>query len=124
METSQVVKSQQSQVQEKAQPKTKVRRKGPVERLKAERVEAKLAEIPSWNPRWQGQGISRTWKFAQPGTARAYASYVSELADSLGQECSINKTGQTVAVTLFGPRINGRRDVVDDMTFNFAKQLG
>ncbi len=124
MEASQDVKSQKSQSQSQEKPQTKARRRGTVERLKAERVEAKLAEVPGWNPRWQGQGISRTWKFPQPGTARAYASYVSELADSLGQECSINKTGQTVAVTLFGPRINGRRDVVDDMTFNFAKQLG
>jgi pterin-4a-carbinolamine dehydratase len=124
METSQVVKSQKSQSQEKAQPKARIRRPGPVDRLKAERVEAKLAEVPGWDPRWQGQGIFRAWKFAQPGTARAYASYVSELADSMGQECSVNKTGRTVAVTLFGPRINGRRDVVDDLTFNFAKQLG
>lgn len=118
METSQGVESR------KKSPESKVRRKPTVDRLKAERVEAKLREVPGWDPRWNAQGISRAWKFAQPGTARAYASYVSELADAVGQECSVNKTGRTVAVTLFGPRINGRRDVVDDLTFNFAKQLG
>lgn len=108
----------------KSPSNAKIRRKGAVERLKAERVEAKLREVPGWDPRWQGLGIYRAWKFAQPGAARAYASYVSELADSVGQECSISKTGRTVTVTLFGPRVNGRRDFVDDFTFNFAKQLG
>lgn len=102
----------------------KIRRRPDIDRLKAERVEERLKELPGWQSRRGGMSIERIKSFPTSRAARAYASYASELAESLGQFASVNHTVDQVILILYGPLVCGRRDVVADPSFALAKQLG
>ncbi|HEY9422480.1 MAG TPA: hypothetical protein VIW92_13775 [Thermoanaerobaculia bacterium] len=107
-----------------AAKKRKIRRKPTIERLKAERVEERLKDLPGWRSLKSGIAIERIKSFPTSRAARAYASYASELAESLGQFASVNHTVDQVILILYGPLVCGRRDVVTDPSFALAKQFG
>jgi hypothetical protein len=100
----------------------KVRRKPPVMKLKAERVQEELAAM-GWKADPAVRTFARALKFPAARVAGAYAVYVSELAEKSGQPCSVTQSGKQVTVTLLSRSRKGRMGGWSKAVLAFAKRL-
>jgi pterin-4a-carbinolamine dehydratase len=86
-------------------------------------VQEALVDLPGWNLVMGGRAIRRTHAFPGSRTARAYASYISELAQELGQTCSVAHTARQVTITLYGNARRNRLWLIEPV-LGFARFLG
>ena len=93
-------------------------------RLKAERVQELLTAIPEWRLTGGGTTISRTYRFAEPRSATAYAMYIRELAAGENQPAAVSLTGSQVRINLTGRPQLGRARYLTEAEFRFAARLG
>ena len=103
-----------------------VEKKDPVVdlRLKAERVQELLKAIPEWRLTGGGTAIGRTYRFAGPRSATAYAVYVRELAAGETQPVAVSLSGSQVRINLTGRPQLGRARYLTEAEFRFAARLG
>lgn len=94
------------------------------QRLKAERVQVMLQELPAWKLREGGRSIDRAFQFPSPRVADAYASFVSAFASESGQAVNLDLNKGQVVVTLSGPRVKGRQLELNEEILTFARRLG
>jgi pterin-4a-carbinolamine dehydratase len=92
-----------------------------VERLKAERVQEKLAALPAWRLTSDGNSVRRTWEFRDAYAAATYVGFVHALAGASGQWADITLSGRQVVVTLRG-RTQTQGGL--EQALDFAKDLG
>jgi pterin-4a-carbinolamine dehydratase len=92
-------------------------------RLKAERVQEKLATMPGWRLTDGGTAITRVHVFPQTRVATVYAAYVTEFAAVMQLLVSVLLSGNRAVVTLKGVRRGRGREVTDTM-LDFATVLG
>jgi pterin-4a-carbinolamine dehydratase len=92
-----------------------------VDRLKAERVQEKLAALPGWELASDGKGIHRVRQFPDARAAGAYVGFVHSLAGVRGQRAEITLSGRQVVVILRGRSQNRG---VPEQALDFAKDLG
>jgi pterin-4a-carbinolamine dehydratase len=116
-----VVEKKQEKKAARASGQNRVRQKPRPElsKLKPERIQEELAAMPGWRLTSKPRGIERLLGFPSPAAAGAYASFVSELADAVGQRCTVSKRGDEVTVLVYGrPRIG-----ITTSTLDFARRL-
>src|SRR4029450_13126234 len=101
---------------------SKPRRKPPVMKLKAERVQEELAAM-GWKADPAVRTFARALKFPAARGAGADAVYVSELAEKSGQPCSVTQSGKQVTVTLLSRSRKGRMGGWSKAVLAFAKRL-
>lgn len=122
--------STQSEVNavEKAQqvPAPSRRRLPPArERLRSERVEAKLAQMPGWSRRPGELTVDRVRELPSEGMAGAYAAFVQACAAMEKQSVRVLQAGNQVVVTVLGEKLGrSRRIWLTERSLDFAKGLG
>lgn len=72
----------------------------PVTRLKAERVELQLAQMPGWRVQQGGATLARRFRFPSPGAALAFAGLVTSLAERFEREPRILLKGNELCLSL------------------------
>ena len=79
----------------------------PDARLKAERVQLYLAELPGWKLAEDGGAILRVFRFSGSGSPLLFAALVGVLAGEAGQQPVVTVTGETVICQLTTPEVGG-----------------
>ena len=92
-------------------------------RLKAERVQVRLAQMPGWTLLAEGAAIDRVRKFQDPLVAASYLAFASLLARQAGQPLQISVTGGIIVMALTG-RTKGTGKGITDAVLDLAGQLG
>ena len=98
------------------------RRRPPVAKLKAERVQEALAAM-GWKADPAVRTFGRAVSFRTARVAGAYAAYVSALADQAEQPCSVIRTGRKVTITLHSRPAKGKESGWTQAVLEFAKRL-
>jgi 4a-hydroxytetrahydrobiopterin dehydratase len=80
---------------------------GPPDRLKAERVQEKLAALPHWELAEEGDSISRSFSFHGPAAPLAFASLVGAMAQELGHYPAVTIVHRTVFCRLSSRDVGG-----------------
>ena len=83
---------------------------GPVklfERLKAERIQLLLRELPGWRLTRSGTAISRAVQLPGHRSALAFANFAAELANDRGLTAEVDVRPQRVGVTLSNRTVRG-----------------
>jgi pterin-4a-carbinolamine dehydratase len=106
-------------------PKVKMRRPpGPVEKLKAERVQEALRTMPGWVLAADAGSISRVRDFGSKQLAAAYAGFVMSCAGLAKRSVEVSLSHNLVGITIPGlPLADGSRDLTPG-TLDFARRLG
>jgi pterin-4a-carbinolamine dehydratase len=92
-------------------------------RLKVERVQVRLAQMPGWTLLAEGAAIDRVRNFQDPLVAAAYLAFASLLARQTGQPLQISVTGGIIVMALTG-RTKGTGKGITDAVLDLAGQLG
>lgn len=79
----------------------------PDARLKAERVQLYLTELPGWKLAEDGGAILRVFRFSGSGSPLLFAALVGVLAGETGQQPVVTVTGETVICQLTTPEVGG-----------------
>ena len=90
------------------------------QRLKAERVQLRLKQMPSWRVQPGGKVIDRVRQFPDALTAASYLAFAALLARQSGQRLWASVQGNTITVSLPGRAKGG----LTEETLNLAEQLG
>jgi pterin-4a-carbinolamine dehydratase len=90
------------------------------QRLKAERVQLRLNQMPTWRMKSGGKAIDRIRQFPDALTAASYLAFAALLARQSGQRLWASVHGSTITVTLPGRTKGG----LTEETLNLAEQLG
>ncbi len=90
-----------------------------VERLKAERIQAGLQQLPGWQLVGDGAGIARLFAVPSVRAGALFASLVAEVAGTGGQGLEITLRGNAVTVTLSTPQAGG----ITQRDFDVASRL-
>jgi pterin-4a-carbinolamine dehydratase len=90
------------------------------QRLKAERVQLRLKQMPSWKVQSGGKVIDRVRQFPDALTAASYLAFAALLARQSGQRLWASVHGSTITVTLPGRAKAG----LTEETLDLAEQLG
>jgi pterin-4a-carbinolamine dehydratase len=90
------------------------------QRLKAERVQLRLKQMPSWKMQSGGKAIDRVRQFPDALTAASYLAFAALLARQSGQPLRATVHGNTIMVALPGRSSKGINEEVLDL----AEQLG
>ena len=93
-------------------------------RLKSERVQEELKNMPGWRLAPGGKAINRAKAFPNPEVARLYNGFVTAYAGALGLPVLMNVSGGQVLVTLHAPRSHGRVGLLTETVLDFARRLG
>lgn len=96
----------------------------PVERLKAERVQEKLAAMPGWGLSEDGNSIDRVRQLASPRSAAAWAESVVAKAGQEGHSVDVGLSGSVATVVVHGAIFNGSAIGLTDSILDFANRLG
>jgi pterin-4a-carbinolamine dehydratase len=112
-------------VESKPRRKEPMRRPpGPVEKLKAERVQERLAAMPAWSLTHGGTAVSRAYDFPDSRVASSYASFVSDFASAMNVPVSMSLSGGRITLKLQGsPRLAGHAGLTEAV-LDFAEILG
>lgn len=97
---------------------------GPVEKLKAERIQERLAAMPAWSLTHGGTVVSRVYDFPDSKVASSYASFVSDFASAMKVPVSMSLSGGRVILRLQGSPRLGRSGGVTEAVLDFAEILG
>jgi len=93
-------------------------------RLKSERVEEMLRQMPGWKLLPGGRAVDRVRELATADIAADYAAWVLRSAARLGRCVGVRLTGSRyLAITLEG-RGGARRRSLSEADLHFAKSLG
>jgi hypothetical protein len=92
-------------------------------RLKAERVEQRLQQMPEWSLSPGGGGIDRARKLASPFGAADYATFVLREAARTRQKVQIGLSGSRVMVTVLAPSRGQHRGAIGMDQVDFAASL-
>lgn len=79
----------------------------PVERLKAERVQLALAELPGWKLTPDGRVITRTFRFEHHNGSLLFAFLVSGLGREAGHSPAMTIAAEAVVCQLTTPEAGG-----------------
>jgi pterin-4a-carbinolamine dehydratase len=93
------------------------------ERLKAERVQARLKRLAGWKMLGEGKAIDRLRKFEDPLVAAAYLAFASLLARQVGQPLRVSMADNKIVIALTG-RSKGSDKGITDEVLDLAEQLG
>jgi pterin-4a-carbinolamine dehydratase len=93
------------------------------ERLKAERVQLRLKQLPGWKMPAEGKAIDRVRKFADPLVAASYLAFAALLARRVGQPLRLSLVGSTIVIALTG-RSKGAAKGINEEVLDLAEQLG
>lgn len=93
------------------------------QRLKAERVQLRLRQLPGWKLRAGGKAIDRVRRFQDPQVAAAYLAYASLLASRFGQPLQAEVNGETVILALLSRSSRPGARITEDV-LELAEQLG
>jgi pterin-4a-carbinolamine dehydratase len=97
---------------------------GPVDKLKAERVQERLQAMPAWSLTHGGLAVSRVHDFPDSRVASSYASFVSDFASAMNVPVSMSLSGGRVTLKLQGsPRLTGHAGLTEAV-LDFAEILG
>lgn len=104
----------------------KLRRKPPQPdwlALKPERIQEEINRIlPGWRVLPRALGIERLRFFPSPRVARSFATYVIDLADEMGQPCTVTPEGNHIRISLTGRRVANRHGVTQAV-IHFAQRI-
>ena len=104
----------------------KLRRKPPEPdwlALKPERIQEEINRIlPGWRVLPRALGIERLMSFPSPRVAQSFAAYVTDLADEMGQQCTVTPEGNHVRISLIGRRVANRHGITQAL-IHFAKRI-
>lgn len=90
------------------------------QRLKAERVQLRLKQMPTWRVQSGGRVIDRVRQFPDALTAASYLAFAALLARQSGQRLWASVHGNTITVSLPGRAKGG----LTEETLDLAEQLG
>jgi pterin-4a-carbinolamine dehydratase len=93
------------------------------ERLKAERVQARLKHLPGWTMLGEGKAIDRVRKLEDPLVAATYLAFASLLARKAGQPLRVSMSGGKILLALTG-RTKGESRGLTEEVLALAEQLG
>ena len=93
------------------------------QRLRSERVELALRQLPGWKLVAAGKAIGRTWKFPDPQVAAAYVAYVANLAAAVRQPLRIHLEGTMLSVTVSGIHRHGTGEGLTRQVIQLAQNL-
>ena len=90
------------------------------QRLKAERVQLRLNQMPTWKVKPGGKVIDRVRQFPDALTTASYLAFAALLARQSGQRLWASVQGNTITVSLPGRAKGG----LTEETLDLAEQLG
>lgn len=93
------------------------------QRLRSERVELALRQLPGWKLVAAGKAIGRTWRFPEPQVAATYVAYVANLAATVRQPVRIHLDGNVLSVTVSGILRRGVGEGLPRQVVQLAKNL-
>jgi pterin-4a-carbinolamine dehydratase len=93
------------------------------ERLKAERVQARLKRMQGWSRVAEERAITRVRKFEDPLVAAAYLAFASLQARQAKQPLRVSLVGGTIVLALTGRTKGPDKGITDDV-LDLAAQLG
>jgi pterin-4a-carbinolamine dehydratase len=93
-------------------------------RLKSERVEDMLKEVPGWQLQHGDLALDRVRSFPTSEIAVTFAAFAEKLATHAKVTLSAHVLGGTVLLTLHNLGVRGRLNPVNLATIALAKQLG
>jgi pterin-4a-carbinolamine dehydratase len=93
------------------------------QRLKSERVQLRLRQMPGWRMQKGSKTVDRMRRFPDPLTAATYLGFAAVLAGQAGQPLCASVIGGTVVLALPGRFKNGFEGVTEEV-LNLAEQLG
>lgn len=96
---------------------------GVQQRLRSERVELALRQLPGWKLVAAGKAIGRTWRFPEPQVAAAYVAYVANLAATVHQPVRMHLDGNVLSVTVSGINRNGNGEGLTRQVVQLAQNL-
>jgi len=92
-------------------------------RLKAERVQARLKQMPQWSLSPGGDAIDRARKLPSPFGAADYATFVLREAVRTRQTVNISLSGSRVMVSVLAPARGQDRGTIGFAQLEFAASL-
>ena len=96
--------------------------KGVDERLKSDRVQARLKRMQGWRMQKGGRAIDRARHFPDALSAATYLAFAALLARQAGLPLHASMQGSRIALALTG-RSKGGAGITDEV-LNLAEQLG
>jgi pterin-4a-carbinolamine dehydratase len=92
-------------------------------RLKSERVQLRLKQLPGWRMQSGGRAIDRMRQFPDPMAAASYLAFAAMLARSTGQVLQAYVNGSTIIVALPGRSTRPGAGLTEEV-LDLAEQLG
>jgi len=96
----------------------------PDARLKAERVQLRLKQMPGWALALKGKAIDRAREFRHEEDAVDYATLVLRMASRERHPVRVQIAGKSILVTLHDHLGQGARGGITDKLLDFAARLG
>jgi hypothetical protein len=93
-------------------------------RLKAERVQDMLDEVPGWQLQPGALGLDRVRSFPDSEIALSYAAFAEKLARHSKLTLAAQVTGGHLFLTVHNVGARGRINPINRVVFALAKQLG
>ena len=94
------------------------------DRLKAERVQLRLKQMPGWGLGHDGKSLDRARQFHQPEDAVDFATLVLRMASREAYPAQVQVDGKRIVLTLQGHAVPGARGGITDNLLDFAASLG
>jgi len=96
----------------------------PAARLKAERVQLRLKQMPGWGLVHKGKGLDRTREFQHAEDAVDYATLALRMASRERYPVRVQVAGKSIHLTLHDHPRPGVRGGITDKLLDFAASLG
>jgi pterin-4a-carbinolamine dehydratase len=96
----------------------------PAARLKAERVQLRLQQMPGWGLTLQGKALDRAREFKHEEDAVDYATLALRMASRERYPVRVQIAGKSILVTLHDHPRQGVRGGITDKLLDFAASLG
>jgi pterin-4a-carbinolamine dehydratase len=96
----------------------------PAARLKAERVQLRLKQMPGWGLALKGQAVDRIREFQHEEDAVDYATLALRMASRERYSVRVQIAGKSILVTLHDHSRQGVLGGITDKLLDFAASLG
>ncbi|HEX7183296.1 MAG TPA: 4a-hydroxytetrahydrobiopterin dehydratase [Thermoanaerobaculia bacterium] len=113
--------TQINDVQGASVTKRKRRPPGSLQKLKSERVQQAVAQMPGWRVSDDGQALERLRVFRTYKMAASFIAFVAHNAAEADQAVDIRVVRREVALTLRGTCRTGLPSILTERTLQFAK---
>jgi pterin-4a-carbinolamine dehydratase len=111
-------------VQEELTAPTAASAAGVQDRLKAERVQLRLKQMPGWGLALKGPAIDRVREFQHEEDAVDYATLALRMASRERYPVRVQIAGKSILLTLHDHPRQGVRGGITDKLMDFASSLG